>query len=362
LREEFRKRPGVSRSSSGDISRAVFAYYRWLGWLDGERPLAERIVQAAELQQGFNQSPHSFSDEELMAQAVPAWAAKEVAVTAAWLRALQGEPKLWIRARPGEGSGLEAKLGECRVPAGEALAETMEYRGGQDLFRTAAFQAGEFEVQDISSQMVGLLCDPKPGETWWDACAGEGGKLLHLSDLMRNKGLIWASDRADWRLQKLKQRAARAGVFNYRAVRWDGGAKPPTKTKFDGVLVDAPCSGLGTWQRNPHARWTTTENDVQELSEMQAGLLSSVAGSVKPGGKLVYAVCTLTQSETGRVVGGFGERHPEFEPWPVKNPLSARSDASAQHWFWPQDEGGNGMFVACWRRAAAGTARAGGSA
>ncbi|MGC8000561.1 hypothetical protein ACP3XN_24520, partial [Salmonella enterica] len=83
---------------------------------------------------------------------------------------------------------------------------------------------------------------------------------------MENSGLIWASDRAAWRLQKLKRRTARAKVFNYRVAMWDGGVKLPTKTKFDGVLVDAPCSGLGTWQRNPHARWTTTPGDVAELA------------------------------------------------------------------------------------------------
>ncbi len=164
---------------------------------------------------------------------------------------------------------LAEELGDCRVFGEGRLADTLEYRGRSDLFRTRHFHAGEFEVQDLNSQAVGLICGPQPGETWWDACAGEGGKTLHLSDLMENRGLIWASDRAAWRLAKLKRRAARAGVFNYRAVTWDGGPRLPTKTKFDGVLVDAPCSGIGTWHRNPHARWTTTAEDVKELSEVQ---------------------------------------------------------------------------------------------
>ena len=113
---------------------------------------------------------------------------------------------------------------------------------------------------------------------------------------MANRGLIWASDRAEWRLQKLRRRAARAKVFNYRPARWDGGARLPTRTKFDGVLVDAPCSGLGTWQRNPHARWTTTVEDVRELAELQRRLLAHTAPSLKPGGRLIYAVCTLTRA------------------------------------------------------------------
>src|SRR5690606_4715628 len=133
----------------------------------------------------------------------------------------------------------------------------------------------------------------------------EGGKTLHLSALMQNKGLIWASDRAEWRLRSLKRRTGRAQVFNYRAAAWDGGPKLPTKTKFDGVLVDAPCSGVGTWQRNPHARWTTTENDVRELAEIQKRLLTNVAPNVKPGGKLIFAVCTLTRAETTEVVEQF---------------------------------------------------------
>jgi 16S rRNA (cytosine967-C5)-methyltransferase len=205
-----------------------------------------------------------------------------------------------------------------------------------------------------------LLCNPQPGTTWWDACAGGGGKTLHLSALMENRGLIWASDREEWRLKKLRQRAARAKCFNYRAALWDGGAKLPTRTKFDGVLLDAPCSGVGTWGRNPHARWTATAGDVRELAAVQRRLLTHAAPSVKPGGKLLYAVCTLTREETGGVVEWFNSNMAGFDPLPLKlqvgrvtpcAPLPGRSDegAPAITW-WPQETGGNGMFVAAWRR------------
>jgi 16S rRNA (cytosine967-C5)-methyltransferase len=230
----------------------------------------------------------------------------------------------------------------------------VQYKGEEDLFRRAEFHAGEFEIQDISSQAVGWLCAPKPGETWWDACSGQGGKLLHLSDLMENKGLIWASDRAEWRLQKLKRRTGRAKVFNYRAALWDGGAKLPTKTKFDGVLVDAPCSGVGTWQRNPHARWTTTLQDVQELAGVQKDLLAHAAASVKLGGKLIYAVCTLTKAETTEIVEHFQQAQPEFEPMMLEFAVGENSKnllpSSSPMTIWPQDLGGNGMFVAAWRQ------------
>ena len=225
-------------------------------------------------------------------------------------------------------------------------------KAGEDLFRTAEFHAGEFELQDISSQIVGLVCDAKPGETWWDACAGEGGKALHLCDLMRNKGLLWASDRVEWRLQKLKQRAARAKVFNYRAAPWDGGAKLPTKTKFNGILVDAPCSGMGTWQRNPQARWTTTPQDVNELSEVQKALLANVAGSLKPGGRLIYSVCTLTEAETIGVAENFSQRFPELKPLSFSNPATPQAPSANSLLLWPHDVEGNGMFICGWRKAA----------
>ena len=220
------------------------------------------------------------------------------------MRALQTEPRLWLRARRGQGRALAEKLGDCRAFGEGPLADTLEYRGRSDLFRTTEFHAGEFELQDISSQAVGLICAPRPGENWWDACAGEGGKTLHLSDLMENQGLIWASDRAGVASGEAKRRAARARVFNYRAVAWDGGPRLPTKTKFDGVLVDAPCSGIGTWQRNPHARWTTTAQDVKELSEVQTQMLLNAAAGVKPGGKT--GLCRLHLDAVGNRGGGEG--------------------------------------------------------
>jgi 16S rRNA (cytosine967-C5)-methyltransferase len=165
---------------------------------------------------------------------------------------------------------------------------------------------------------------------------------------------FWASDRAAWRLQKLKRRTARAKAFNYRAEFWDGGVKLPTKTKFDGVLVDAPCSGVGTWQRNPHARWTTDLKDVLELSEVQKRLLANVAAAVKLGGKLIYSVCTLTRAETTEVAESFTASHPDFEPMVLSLPAASESQSlrtsAATITIWPKDLGGNGMFVAAWRR------------
>jgi 16S rRNA (cytosine967-C5)-methyltransferase len=350
LRETLKAQRDLFPEDRRAVSEAVFAWYRWRGWCDERSHLRDQVEKTMDLSNRFAAKPQNFKDEELVTRAVPAWLPQVMEVSPTWVRAVQSPPKLWLRARRGKGGELGRELWDCDAFGPDALADTLEYRGERDLFRTAAFHAGKFELQDISSQAVGLICAPGSGETWWDACTGEGGKMLHLSELMGNKGLIWASDSAAWRLQKLKRRAARAQVFNYRSVLWDGGAKLPTKTKFDGVLVDAPCSGIGTFQRNPHARWTLTAHDVEELAELQSNLLARVAAAVKPGGKLVYAVCTMTRAETTGVADAFEKQFGDFEPMPFSDPLDADAKPAPRIQYWPQDCGGAGMFVACWRK------------
>lgn len=347
LRETFRKVRGLSRVLTREVSRAVFAYYRWQGWLDQRRPLTAQLKRAVELAQGYQERPETFSDEKLLARAVPAWVAAEVSYDAGWVRCLQAEPRLWLRARPGQAEELARRLERARACA---LPDAVLYTGEEDLFRRPEFQRGRCEIQDVASQAVSLVCAPRPGETWWDACAGEGGKTLHLSDLMDNRGLIWATDRAEWRLRRLRARAARARCFNLRTALWDGTERLPTRTRFDGVLVDAPCSGLGTWQRNPHARWTTTAGDVRELAAVQRSLLARAAGALKPGGRLVYAVCTLTHLETEGVVDAVAGLAPGLEPLAFANPFSPDTPPAPRLLLWPQATGGNGMFIAAWRK------------
>jgi 16S rRNA (cytosine967-C5)-methyltransferase len=355
LREHLKAERDIMPSDARAVSQTVFNYFRWRGWLDLAAPLNLQIRKARELAENFAADPASFSDASLVERVAPAWLRDEMEISAAWARAIQNEPKLWLRAKPGQGEALVEGLGAAKLEK-NLLPDAVHYKGEEDLFKRAEFHAGEFEIQDIASQAVGWLCAPQPGETWWDVCAGEGGKTLHLSALMKNKGLIWASDRAEWRLKNLKRRAARAQVFNFRAATWDGGAKLPTKTKFDGILVDAPCSGIGTWQRNPHARWTTTANDARELAAIQKNLLAHAAPAVKPGGRLIYAVCTLTRSETSEVVGDFNTKFGnEFEPvnFPQVSGSQSLPTSVATMTIWPHDLGGNGMFVAGWRRKGA---------
>ena len=334
LREYFRE-VKTAREDSAAISDLVFTYFRWRGWLNTEDWLEPQIKEATELQDRFDRDPPTFSDMDLT-RAVPSWAKNAVTVTPGWLRSLQARPKMWLRSNvPGSELGSDFLKGP--------LPDSFLYSGREDLFRTEQFANGQFEIQDLASQAVGHVCNPQPGQTVWDACAGEGGKTIHLSILMRNKGLIWASDKAQWRLNKLKQRAGRAKVFNYRAEIWDGSAKLPTRTKFDLILVDAPCSGVGTWSRNPHARWTTTEKDVQELAELQFQLLTHASAALKPNGKLIYSVCTLTHAETT----GVTERI-KLKPFATTNPFTGVQ--GFHHWFWNHEIDANGMFVAGWSK------------
>jgi 16S rRNA (cytosine967-C5)-methyltransferase len=333
------------------VSRAVFAYFRWINWLGAEESAQKRVIRALDLQARFERDPSCIKVEALAARAVPAWLADEMELPAGYLRRLQQEPPLWIRAKVGKAGEVARSLGSTEPASlpGTLSAPpdlcALRYRGAADLHMAPGFRSGAFEIQDLSSQMVGHACAPQPGETWWDACAGEGGKTLHLSDLMRNKGLLWATDRSVRRISILKRRAARAGMFNYRTAAWTGTGGAPFRTKCDGVLVDAPCSGVGTWQRNPHARWTTTAGDVRELAGVQAALLGLAALSVKPGGRLVYSVCTLTRSETAAVADGFGSAHPDFEPAPL-----AFAAGTSRISLRPQELDANGMFIASWRR------------
>ena len=351
LREVLKQIKDLAPFDATEIARTVFIYYRWHVWLRDERGAESKMRLALRLDERFRANESNMPLAELRAKAVPAWTAEHMEVPDEWLRSLQRAPKLWLRAKRGTADTLAEKLRLAGTSIPPGFPDALLFDGEEDLFKTPEFHAGEFEIQDIASQMVGLLCDPKPGETWWDTCAGEGGKTLHLSDLMQNKGLIWASDRAEWRLTKLKRRTGRAKVFNYRSAFWDGGKKLPTETKFDGVLVDAPCSGVGTWQRNPQARWTTTTNDVSELSAIQKKLLANVAPSVKPGGKLVFSVCTLTRAETTEVVDDFNVTFAaEFEPMKLPAIISDGQPTAATKLIWPQDLGGNGMFIAGWRR------------
>ncbi len=364
LRREIGTDPDLDSVEKRALTGAVFAFFRWFAWLDTTDALPRRVLAALDLQKRFDADPAAIKPEALAALALPPWALASLDFPSpearlAYLRQLQRPPSLWIRPQREFAASIARALRHTAPadfgspslgfrPADSTPAPTaLRYTGPSDLFKAEEFKKGLFEIQDLASQIVGHACAPLPTETWWDACCGEGGKTLHLSDLMDNKGVIWATDRHTGRLATLRKRAGRAQAFNYRAVTWNGGPFLPTKTKFDGILVDAPCSGVGTWQRNPHARWTLTETDIRELFAIQLQLLENTHKALKPGGRLVYAVCTITRQETTEVVRAFSAAHPELEPITL---LGQTAPAADGLFLWPHELDANGMFLAAWRK------------
>lgn len=175
---------------------------------------------------------------------------------------------------------------------------------------------GKVEVQDQASQMVALITDVKPGQRVIDFCAGAGGKSLALGMMMENKGSIVASDISEGRLKRTKLRARRAGLHNIETKLLESARDKWVKRRkesFDMVLIDAPCTGTGTWRRDPDKKWRDVGPALSELVPLQADILDSAARMVKPGGRLVYATCSFLDAENGQQIRSFLEAHPEFE-------------------------------------------------
>lgn len=190
------------------------------------------------------------------------------------------------------------------------------------------FLEGAFEVQDEGSQLLGFLLEPKRGEMVVDFCAGAGGKTLLLGALMRNTGRLYAFDVSDKRLANLKPRLARSGLSNVHPGRIEHERDQKIKRlagKADRVLVDAPCSGLGTLRRNPDLKWRQNETSVTELTVKQASILDAASTLVRPGGRLVYATCSLLSAENDAIVGAFLEKHSEFTLLPASAVLAKQS-------------------------------------
>ena len=187
--------------------------------------------------------------------------------------------------------------------------------GKPSLARHPLFLDGSFEVQDEGSQLLGFLVQPKRGEMVADFCAGAGGKTLLLGALMRSQGRLYAFDVAEKRLAKLKPRLARSGLSNVHPARIESENDIKIKRlagKLDRVLVDAPCSGLGTLRRNPDLKWRQSPESVAELSAKQSSILKAASALVKKGGRLVYATCSLLPAENDAVVAHFLAAHPDF--------------------------------------------------
>jgi len=224
-----------------------------------------------------------------------------------------------------------------------------------NVFELDVFRNGFFEVQDEGSQLLSMLVDPKPTSKVVDACAGGGGKSLALAALMKNRGTIFALDTNAFRLEGLRKRIRRSGVDTIRVRKIEAGELPAELAgSADTVLVDAPCSGLGTIRRNPGMKWTVTPASVAELKGKQSEILDHYSRFVKVNGRLAYSTCTMMHAENEAVVEKFLADHPEFEMMEPASILRryGLESLSPEKYFRlkPHVHGTDGFFAAVMRR------------
>lgn len=233
---------------------------------------------------------------------------------------------------------LSASLSKDGINTKTIGAESLLVTKRRNLFATQAFKKGLFEVQDFSSQQVAPFLRVEPGMQVIDACAGGGGKALHLATLMNNKGRLLALDIAGWKLKELKKRARRNGIHIIET-------RPITNSKVikrlqgkaDRLLLDVPCSGLGVLRRNPDAKWKLSNDFIERVRKEQAEILNRYPRMLKPGGMMVYATCSILPSENRSQVDRFLKTHPSFK-------------LEEERTILPQDEGFDGFYMARLRK------------
>jgi 16S rRNA (cytosine967-C5)-methyltransferase len=319
--------------------------------------LAADDAALAGLFDGSNYGPEAVRPDEPVAAAgiAPAWleaALAESGLDAAEQAALLGRAPLDVRAnrlkttREELAAQLPVATQPVLAPDGLRLLEAANVEGLPE------FEAGLFEVQDAGSQLACSVLDAKPGESVVDLCAGAGGKTLALAAAMDNRGRLLACDIDRARLSRLPERARRAGAQAETRL-----LNPGKETEMladwaqgaDAVLIDAPCSGTGTWRRNPEARWRLTPDAVARYAATQAHVLRVGAGLVKPGGRLTYIVCSLLDREGAGVIDAFLSENPDWRADPVACPAGR---PRGQGWrLTPFHDATDGFFFANLRRA-----------
>lgn len=237
-------------------------------------------------------------------------------------------------------AGLEA------VPVAAALPSALRLKGHTGaITHLPGYADGWWAVQDSSAQLVSYLLDPQPEEMIIDACGAPGGKSLHMAELMGDKGTVWSCDRTAARTQKIQQNIDRLGATTVRPITCDSRNQPAFVGKADRVLLDVPCSGLGTLNRHADARWRQTPETVEGLVTLQRELLSHVSTWVKPGGVMVYATCTLHPAENEAQIQWFLSEH---KGWAIQPPDSTFGmPQTAQGWIkvWPHQQHMDGFFM-----------------
>ena len=360
----------LAQSGSGPLERRLAI----LAWQGGDSFLARALNPQEQVWLAAVQKIDRATLPEKLRHNLPDWVATPLREALGdgpeggfWplVRSLSEQAPLDLRVNT-----LKAKRDEVRAAlaaAGIAAEPTphspwgLRVQSKPALHKLAVFTSGAVEVQDEGSQLLALLTDPKRGEMVVDFCAGAGGKTLALGAAMRNTGRLYAFDISGHRLDALKPRLARSGLSNVHPAQIAHERDDRIKRlagKIDRVLVDAPCSGLGTLRRNPDIKWRQSPKALEELKAKQAAILASASRLLKPGGRLVYATCSLLAAENEAVADAFTtERAADFEPLAAQTALEAAHVERAAELvrgpylrLWPHVHGTDGFFAAVWQR------------
>ncbi|MGB7374932.1 RsmB/NOP family class I SAM-dependent RNA methyltransferase [Pontixanthobacter sp.] len=252
-------------------------------------------------------------------------------------------------------NSLKVSRDTLEVPeTGEKLLapDALRYPSGTQVEQWPAFRDGRIEVQDHGSQWACRAVAARPGETVIDLCAGAGGKTLALAAAMDNRGVLIASDTDRNRLSRLRPRAEKAGASMIERILLDPGKElaplSQYRGKADAVLVDAPCSGTGTWRRNPEARWRLDKPELLKFSETQANLIRIAAQLVKPGGRIIYVTCSLLNEEGSDRIAAFLTVHKDWTATPLDLPIGRPHGVEGAQGtrLTPFHDGTDGFFIA----------------
>lgn len=285
----------------------------------------------------------AFSPQALL----PAWFAEHcpAAFTSPHLDALNSRANVWVRLQCNDRNLVldEFRSKQWTWETAAGFPDALCLPPNAEVADTDAYRRGFLEIQDLGSQLVLATAPLVPGGRWLDACAGAGGKTLQLARLLGDSGHVDATDIRPEILDELRDRAKRARLDNIMIVRSPADA-------YDGILVDAPCSGSGTWRRQPHLKWYVKPASIAAFAQTQREILTAQAPRVKPGGLLIYATCSLSHHENHDVVAGFLQEHPGFAPLPAADTHGGTFDGLGTTLL-PGTRNTDGFYVATLRRA-----------
>ncbi len=263
----------------------------------------------------------------------------------------QKRAPLWLRCRQEQMGKIitEFKTKDIPFRKHESLSNTLEVLTTPNLPSIEGFKKGYFQVQDISSQMVGNVLPIEPHQKWLDLCAGSGGKSLHIAERLNGTGRVFGLDIRQGTINEGIKRVKKTKMRNIGMDLWDGRIFPVFDENFAGVLVDAPCSGSGTWRRAPDLRWRTTYEDIEKYQKLQGEILRLGATLVDTNGTLAYVTCSIFTQENEDVIESFLEDNSDFSLLGYKQPVTGE-DFVGSHLFTPQELNGVGLFITLMKR------------